>query len=77
MYPDPTKPAADLVSESGETGSRGHLGVQVDVRPNIGNIALRGIAGWPLRQCPIADGWRAHRLRAGGVPQPEESLSQL
>jgi hypothetical protein len=77
MYRDPTKAAADILSEGGETGNRGQLGVQVDGRPSIGNIALKGIAGRPSRQCPIAHGWRAHRLRAGGVPQPEESRSQL
>ncbi len=77
MYPDPTKPAADLVSEGSEAGSPGHLGVQVDGQPNIGNIALMAIASWPSRQCPIAHGWRAHRLCAAGVPQPEDSLSQL
>lgn len=51
------------MSEDGETRSRGHLSVQLLAGSDRSEHNPEGIAGWPSRQCPIAHGCRAHRLR--------------
>jgi hypothetical protein len=52
------------VGEAVRPKAVGHLSVQVARWPRPhGNITLRGIAGWPSRQCPIVHGCRGHRLR--------------
>ena len=62
--PNPTTThAISPISEGGETGSRGHLSVQVVCRPGQAQTPPPVACGGPSRHCPIAHGCRAHRLR--------------